>query len=71
MDGIENLAQEWATNSNDALNLFLVGKSDEKSIEFKPTFTYPIYGDAETIYGFKDLQINVRKKSFVYCPLLI
>lgn len=61
MDSVENLAQEWAVNSNDALSLSLVGASEEDSIDFVPVFTYPIYGDAETIYGFKDLEINVGK----------
>ena len=26
---------------------------------FNPTFTYPIYGEKEVIFGYKDLKINV------------
>lgn len=57
MDAIENLAEEWAVSSNKALKLALVGP--ESTLDFSPVFTYPIFGDAETLYGFKDLSINV------------
>lgn len=57
MDAIENLAEEWAVSSNNALALSLAGP--ESDLSFSPVFTYPIYGDAETIYGFKDLSIDV------------
>ena len=58
MGSIENLAEEWAVSSNKALSLSLVAPTS--TISFSPVFTYPIFGDAETIYGFKDLSINVR-----------
>jgi histone acetyltransferase 1 len=30
---------------------------------FQPEFTYPIFGDHETAFGYKDLFIKVQKKS--------
>ena len=32
---------------------------DEDIIEFNPVFTYPIFGEQEQIFGYKDLIINV------------
>lgn len=29
-------------------------------IEFQPQFTYPIFGEAESIFGYKDLEIGLR-----------
>lgn len=60
MTSIENLAEEWAVSSNDVFKILLYSDVDDKEpVTFGPVFTYPIYGDAETIYGFKDLVINV------------
>lgn len=30
------------------------------STTFQPEFTYPIFGDHETIFGYKDLSIKVH-----------
>lgn len=59
---------DWTTNSNEALTLSLVrSKADQNPLgegesyeDFHPTFTYPIYGDDEKIYGYKDLLIDLR-----------
>jgi hypothetical protein len=32
---------------------------------FNPTFTYPIFGEKEKIYGYKGLQIEVRSLSIL------
>jgi hypothetical protein len=32
---------------------------DESYLDFHPSFTYPIYGEEEKIYGYKDLEIDV------------
>jgi histone acetyltransferase 1 len=39
------------------------GDDDDEDdiIEFNPDFTYPIFGEQEQIFGYKDLMINVRK----------
>ncbi|ELU44911.1 histone acetyltransferase type B catalytic subunit [Rhizoctonia solani AG-1 IA] len=60
---------DWLSNSNDALCLKLVRAArdevvlteDERGVieEFHPTFTYPIFGDKETIYGYADLKISL------------
>ncbi|CAE6404436.1 unnamed protein product [Rhizoctonia solani] len=60
---------DWLSNSNDALCLKLVRAArdeavltgDERSVieEFHPTFTYPVFGDKETIYGYADLKISL------------
>ncbi|KAI0303510.1 acyl-CoA N-acyltransferase [Multifurca ochricompacta] len=59
---------DWTTNSTDALHLSLVRSSQDKEAlgdnesyeNFHPTFTYPIYGEDEKIYGYTDLVIDLR-----------
>ncbi|KAH6918972.1 histone acetyltransferase type B catalytic subunit [Coprinopsis sp. MPI-PUGE-AT-0042] len=59
---------EWTVSSNDAVSLSLVRSSEDKQSlaedetyeNFHPSFTYPIYGEEETIYGYKDLAIDVK-----------
>ncbi|KAG9100649.1 histone acetyltransferase 1 [Ceratobasidium sp. UAMH 11750] len=60
---------DWLSNANEALFLKLVrADEDEANLseeeralysEFHPTFTYPIFGDKETIYGYSNLKINL------------
>lgn len=66
MTSIENLAEEWAVSSNDVFKILLYSDDDKEPVTFGPVFTYPIYGDAETIYGFKDLVINVSRTSHYF-----
>ena len=49
-------ATEWSTDANEAVNLTLAPHGDS----FSPDFTYPIFGEAETIYGYKNLTIDVQ-----------
>ncbi|KAH9038958.1 acyl-CoA N-acyltransferase [Lactarius pseudohatsudake] len=59
---------DWTTNSNEALHLSLVRAASDKEAlgdnelyeNFHPTFTYPIYGEDEKIYGYTDLVIDLR-----------
>ncbi|KAI0320300.1 histone acetyltransferase type B catalytic subunit [Amylostereum chailletii] len=59
---------DWTTDSNEALTLSLVRATrdqevlgDNESYEgFHPTFTYPIYGEDEKLYGYRDLVIDLR-----------
>ncbi|KAJ2930049.1 hypothetical protein H1R20_g7005, partial [Candolleomyces eurysporus] len=59
---------DWTANSNDALTLSMVRAKEDKEVlaedesyqNFHPAFTYPIYGEDETIYGYKDLAIDLR-----------
>ncbi|GAB1320677.1 histone acetyltransferase 1 [Madurella fahalii] len=54
----------WSSSSNDALVLSLVAPTPTgvKALghSFHPKFTYPIFGDSEEIFGYQDLQINLR-----------
>ncbi|KAF4614777.1 hypothetical protein D9613_003276 [Agrocybe pediades] len=59
---------DWTADANEALTLSLVRSTKDKEVlaenesyeEFHPTFTYPIYGEEEKIYGYKDLIIDLR-----------
>lgn len=57
---------EWSTDANDALELSLVvpgsgpGAKPTDLVIFSPKFTYPVFGENETIYGYKDLQMRLR-----------
>ncbi|KAI0040276.1 histone acetyltransferase type B [Auriscalpium vulgare] len=59
---------EWTSDSNEALTLSLVRAPKDKealgegeSYEgFHPTFTYPIFGEEEKIYGYRDLVLDLR-----------
>ncbi|KAI5966531.1 HAT1 [Candida pseudojiufengensis] len=58
----------WTSSSNDALKCFIT--NEEEAIKFQPIFTYPIFGDSETIYGYKDLQIFLCFDHFTFKPFL-
>lgn len=66
---IEKLSEEWAANSTDSLSLSLVTDSG-KELDFSPVFTYPIFGESETIYGYKDLAMNLKFDSLSLLPYL-
>ncbi|KAG1836638.1 acyl-CoA N-acyltransferase [Suillus subalutaceus] len=59
---------DWTADANEALTLSLVRAEEDKQVlggeetyeEFHPTFTYPIYGEDERIYGYQDLVIDLR-----------
>lgn len=59
---------DWTCSANEALTLSLVraekdkeALAEDESYEgFHPVFTYPIFGEEETIYGYKDLVIDLR-----------
>ncbi|KAJ7090351.1 histone acetyltransferase type B catalytic subunit [Mycena belliarum] len=59
---------EWTSDANDALSLSLVRATDDEQAlgaedsfaDFHPTFTYPIFGEDEKIYGYNDLVIDLR-----------
>ena len=38
----------------------LCGPSESSPLTFHPDYTYPIFGDSETIYGYKGLAIDLR-----------
>jgi histone acetyltransferase 1 len=51
--------EDWAVDANEALEFTLLGPSGTRLRTFHPTFTYPIFGDAETIYGYKGLSLDL------------
>ncbi|UZJ53920.1 hypothetical protein CBS101457_003240 [Exobasidium rhododendri] len=55
--------EQWATSSNSALRITLLDAPNLKSNTFHPAFTYPIFGEAETIYGYSNLQLSLHLKS--------
>ncbi|KAK4180024.1 putative histone acetyltransferase type B catalytic subunit [Triangularia setosa] len=51
----------WTISANEAFVISLVAPGPNgKESRFHPKFTYPIFGDEEEIFGYKDLQINLR-----------
>ncbi|EDO17508.1 hypothetical protein Kpol_1058p45 [Vanderwaltozyma polyspora DSM 70294] len=57
----------WTTSSNNALKISLVG---ENAVQFSPTFTYPIFGDSEQIFGYQDLVIHLVFDSVTFKPFM-
>ncbi|KAJ3048076.1 histone acetyltransferase 1, partial [Rhizophlyctis rosea] len=53
----------WKTKSNDALELKLVRTTEDGTIsgeEFAPEFTYPVFGEKEEIFGYRDLHVKLH-----------
>ncbi|KAB5558720.1 acyl-CoA N-acyltransferase [Coniochaeta sp. 2T2.1] len=53
----------WSSNANEALTVSLVAPLDgqlKTVAAFHPKFTYPIFGEEETIFGYQKLKINLR-----------
>lgn len=48
---------EWTCSSNKALSVWVAEPNG--AFTFEPKFTYPIFGDAEQIFGYKGLKINL------------
>ncbi|TFK87923.1 histone acetyltransferase type B catalytic subunit [Polyporus arcularius HHB13444] len=61
-------ATAWTADANEALSLSLVRAPEDKASlwsrevyeGFHPTFTYPIFGEEEKIYGYKDLSVQLK-----------
>lgn len=51
------------------MNLVRAG-NDVFDEPFNPAFTYPIFGEAEKIFGYKDLQLNLRFRAHDAKPTL-
>ncbi|KAG6018742.1 histone acetyltransferase 1 [Claviceps citrina] len=57
---------DWLVDSNDALTVSLVSpsKSGLRLVDtFHPKFTYPIFGDDEKIFGYRDLKISLHYRA--------
>lgn len=62
-----NQLSRWIMNSNEALRLSVVKPSPLAAApanavkeSFSPTYTYPIFGEEEKIFGYQGLDICVR-----------
>jgi histone acetyltransferase 1 len=65
------MPDKWVCSSNDALRLSLVrGGADDEPLVFAPTFTYPIFGEAEAIYGYANLAIALSFAAASLTPCL-
>ncbi|ORX99787.1 histone acetyltransferase type B [Basidiobolus meristosporus CBS 931.73] len=54
---------EWVCSSNNALELKLVRPLPKPAEGFHPAFTYPLFGEAEQIYGYKNLKVKLHYSS--------
>lgn len=59
----------WTSSSNDALQIY-VTDSDGTALNFHPNFTYPIFGDSEQIFGYRDLVIFLCFDHCTFYPFL-
>ncbi|KAI9742556.1 MAG: histone acetyltransferase 1 [Claussenomyces sp. TS43310] len=54
---------DWSANANDAITVSLVTPVDGTSktiASFNPKFTYSIFGDDESIFGYQGLKIHLK-----------
>ncbi|KDN53357.1 acyl-CoA N-acyltransferase [Tilletiaria anomala UBC 951] len=61
---------EWSASSNGATTLRLIGAPGTCDAPFHPDFTYPIFGEAETIYGYQGLSIDLAFASGSLKPIV-
>ncbi|KAL6941856.1 hypothetical protein ACO0QE_003015 [Hanseniaspora vineae] len=62
--------ENWTASSNECVKISLLNSSTDKITTFNPNFTYPIYGDSEQIFGFKDLELILAFESKTFLPLV-
>lgn len=58
----------WTSSSNEALTIYIT--ENGLAVPFQPNFTYPIFGDSETIFGYKDLIIYLCFDHCTFLPFL-
>ncbi|KAM9891850.1 hypothetical protein OXX69_012194, partial [Metschnikowia pulcherrima] len=59
----------WTASSNEAITIYITDTAGSAQ-SFQPSFTYPIFGEAETIFGFQDLQIFLCFDAVTFYPFL-
>ncbi|CDK26237.1 unnamed protein product [Kuraishia capsulata CBS 1993] len=59
---------KWTVSSNDALQISLA--EPQGAFSFRPAFTYPVFGDSEQIFGYKDLKIALAFDCAALFPFL-
>jgi histone acetyltransferase 1 len=58
-----------SSDANDAVEIALIDRDGTELATFHPRFTYPIFGEEETIFGYKDLSIKISFVADVLKPL--
>lgn len=58
----------WTSSSNEALTIYIT--ENGLATPFQPSFTYPIFGDSETIFGYRDLVIYLCFDHCTFLPFL-
>ncbi|KAK0560313.1 histone acetyltransferase 1 [Tilletia horrida] len=53
------MADSWSSNTNAATELKLIGAPPPTDEVFNPEFTYPIFGESETVFGYTGLRIQL------------
>lgn len=60
----EALNDDWSSDANEALNISLVTPASaggaKPLFSFNPKMTYAIFGEKESIFGYKKLKINLK-----------
>lgn len=53
--------EDWTIDANEAVTLSIYSPKTGKELTspFHPTWTYPIFGEEQTIFGYKDLKIRI------------
>ena len=70
-DNIEDFKPEaWVANATLSTTISLVDTFEGKLASFKPSFTYPIFGETEQVFGYKDLEIILAFDSKNFTPFL-
>ncbi|RPA80860.1 acyl-CoA N-acyltransferase [Ascobolus immersus RN42] len=55
------MSDEWATSANECIKLSLVDPETQKNVvSFNPAMTYQIFDEAESIYGYKGLKVDLK-----------
>lgn len=68
---LENFKPEaWIANATSSTTISLVDSEEGQLASFKPSFTYPIFGETEQVFGYKDLKIILAFDSKNFTPFL-
>ncbi|OBA24387.1 acyl-CoA N-acyltransferase [Metschnikowia bicuspidata var. bicuspidata NRRL YB-4993] len=59
----------WTASLNEAITIYITDTAGSAQ-SFQPSFTYPIFGESETIFGYQDLQIFLCFDSVTFLPFL-
>ena len=65
------MSSKWTCSANEATCLCLAGAPPPCDTVFHPDFTYPIFGEAEVIYGYQRLHIRLSFTSGSLRPCLV